>query len=168
LKQRQIEKSADGGTKIFIIDTQFINHHAQNALLKTFEEPSPDTHFFVIMPSIRSLYTTLVSRFMVLGSTENIIDTEEAQAFLKLDISKKLLFIADIIKAHESDDNSGALRAHATRLISGVETLLYESSKKNNTKLDGSLFQNFANAKKYLDIAGASVKMILEQIALVV
>lgn len=166
IKQRQIERSEDGGKKIFIITTPFINHYAQNALLKTFEEPAPDTHFFLIMPSISSLYGTLVSRFLVLQGNTRGTDITEAQAFLTLSIEKRILFVADIVKAHEDDENSGALRAHATTLLSHIEQIIYQSQNDSVQKFK-NVFTDISCARMYLTTAGASVKMILEQIALV-
>lgn len=166
IKQRQMEKSADDGVKIFIIETQFINHHAQNALLKTLEEPTANTHFFIIMPSIRSLYDTFVSRCMVLGKNDHHVDRSEAQALLSLPLEKRLLSIADIIKAHENDENSGALRSHAIKIVSDVEFLLYEQQKKQKVFQNVLIFNTLSNARTYLNTAGASVKMILEQIAI--
>lgn len=166
LRTRQLERTEDGGKKIFIISAEFINHPAQNALLKTFEEPAPNTHFFVIMPSISSLYETLVSRFSVIKGEGSVKGISEAQEFLSCPITDRLQLIADLVKSHEDDENSGALRSHATELVSNIEKILYS---KNKTSPELSpVFIDLASARQYLSIAGASVKMILEQLALVV
>jgi DNA polymerase III gamma/tau subunit len=41
------------GGHIFIIAAGTITREAQNALLKTFEEPAPDTYFMLIIPRAR-------------------------------------------------------------------------------------------------------------------
>lgn len=166
IRARQIERTEDGGKKIFIISTQFMNHHAQNALLKTFEEPALNTHFFLIMPSISSLYDTLISRFSVIRSDASNVDTSESKEFLSLPIEKRFLLIADIVKAHEDDENSGGIRSHSITLVSGIETLLYKSISNKDLKSYDLVFTDLSNARQYLSIAGASVKMILEQLAL--
>ena len=165
----QNERSFDGGEKIFIISAEFINHQAQNTLLKTFEEPTPSTHFFVIMPSISTLYDTLLSRFSIIKNNQEKIIGDEAKEFLIFSINNRISFIADLIKSHEDDEDSGSIRAHAMVLVSDIEQILYRSISSDMEKLKSlkNVFTDLSNARKYLATAGASVKMILEQLALV-
>jgi DNA polymerase III gamma/tau subunit len=60
--------SNGAGKKIFLILANKITREAQNALLKVFEEPTADTHFFLIMPSIEGLLPTLKSRLSIIVS----------------------------------------------------------------------------------------------------
>ena len=169
LRARHTERSDNGGKKFFILSADFIQHEAQNALLKTFEEPTPDTHFFLVMPSVHSLAETLRSRVFFLGSVLVDHSLPEAQVFVNLSISERIKHIDAFIKSHEKDENSGAIRMHAIQLLSGVEQELYvvykNSLSEKNTAL---LFQDLRSARHYLSIAGASVKMILEHIAMVI
>jgi DNA polymerase III delta prime subunit len=164
---KQIERSEDGGKKIFIISSQFINHQAQNALLKTFEEPTEGTHFFVIMPSIQSLYETLISRFQIIKHESIGEGSDEAKKFLSQSVTGRLEYIVSFIKAHEDDENSGGVRAHATTLVSGIEKILYRSTTDEQKRSLLLVWQDLERARGYLGTSGASVKMILEQLALV-
>src|SRR3989344_512465 len=55
LKTYGAEKSFSGGKKIFIISTNNLLLEAQNTLLKMFEEPTEDTHFFLVVPERNAL-----------------------------------------------------------------------------------------------------------------
>ena len=55
-----------GGKRVVIIDqAQALNPTAANSLLKTLEDPPPETQFFLIAPSASSLLPTLRSRCQV-------------------------------------------------------------------------------------------------------
>ncbi len=62
-KSLTVALSAQGGKKIFIICANSFSLDAQNVLLKMFEEPIENTHFFLIVPDANTLLKTLVSRF---------------------------------------------------------------------------------------------------------
>src|SRR3989338_4421521 len=63
LKSYGAEKGVTSGKKIFLISANNFLLEAQNSLLKIFEEPIEDTHFFVVTPDANALLRTLVSRF---------------------------------------------------------------------------------------------------------
>ena len=50
VRNNENRKVVSGNKKIFILETDFITEEAQNALLKVFEEPTPDTYFFIFSP----------------------------------------------------------------------------------------------------------------------
>jgi DNA polymerase III subunit delta' len=47
---------------VIIVEAQMMNERAQNALLKSLEEPVPGNHIFLIIPHARSLLPTIASR----------------------------------------------------------------------------------------------------------
>ena len=53
--------------RFFILEVSAITPEAQNALLKTFEEPVGDVHFFIIARSADIFLPTLRSRMIVLN-----------------------------------------------------------------------------------------------------
>ena len=76
--------------------------------------------------------------------------------------------IAEIIKEHKDNDGSGMLRFKAIELINGLEKILHEKFKLNkNDKNLHFILKELATMREYLQTPGASVKMILEHIALV-
>ena len=51
-----------GGNKVALIEINGAGHQAQNALLKTLEEPFPNTYFFIAISSASLLLPTIQSR----------------------------------------------------------------------------------------------------------
>ena len=66
LKEIHQNKPTVHNKKVFVVSTNFITEKAQNAMLKLFEEPSGQTHFFLIMPSAQNIIPTLRSRMIIL------------------------------------------------------------------------------------------------------
>ena len=62
IRQEQLYKSQQHTQKFFIIRFYSITLEAQNALLKSIEEPTQGTHFFFITPQSSVLLPTLLSR----------------------------------------------------------------------------------------------------------
>jgi DNA polymerase III delta subunit len=61
LRSMTDEKGFSSDKKIFIISANQFSLDAEQALLKMFEEPKKDTHFFLIIPDKNALLDTLVS-----------------------------------------------------------------------------------------------------------
>src|SRR3989344_4557383 len=97
LKSLGSEKSYTTGKKIFIIAANSILREAQNAMLKLFEEPIPDTHFFVIVPDINSLLKTLVSRFYLISTkSDPQKGTKDAEEFIVMSLKNRIDFIKEL------------------------------------------------------------------------
>jgi len=160
-----------GGKKICVIATSFINREAEQALLKILEEPSENTHIFIIMPNISLLIDTIISRTQVVKLGQNISKEKRNLAikFIKSNPKGRLETISQIIKENKDEDNSSVLRGYVVSFINEVEKVLYEEWKKNrmNRKLQLSLKEIEKN-RDFLNIPGSSVKMILEHLALVI
>lgn len=73
--------------------------------------------------------------------------------------------VADIIVLHKNDIDSASLRDDAKDLVNSLEILIHQSSKL--TKEDSWRLGEIIKARKYLSTPGASVKMILEHLSLV-
>ncbi|MFA5792229.1 MAG: hypothetical protein WC884_04340, partial [Candidatus Paceibacterota bacterium] len=65
--------------------------------------------------------------------------------------------------------NSGQLRYYATSFVNEIESIIYQKFKKdrNNEKIKFTLGE-LQKSREYLGTPGASVKMILEHLALVI
>lgn len=60
-------KPYEGRTKVYIIDdAHAMKHEAQNALLKTLEEPPPAVILILIVESLKRLFPTIISRSQVI------------------------------------------------------------------------------------------------------
>ena len=79
--------------KIFFIVPMRITLEAQNALLKTFEDPAPDTTFFLVTREEALIVPTLLSRMQttrLLRSTS--LQSTEAEDFLSSSLKNRLAF----------------------------------------------------------------------------
>lgn len=62
IRSRATRRASDGVGKFFVLAPENITTEAQNALLKTLEEPNPTTYFLIIIPEEKNLLPTLLSR----------------------------------------------------------------------------------------------------------
>ncbi len=146
-----------GDRRVFVIATPSMTAEAQNALLKTLEEPSADALFFFIVPAPETLLATLRSRSHVLAlaheSHSSKIDTKKflaASPEARLDMLKPLL-------AKDDDDKRdlGSIIAFLNALEKAVS-------------LEAQSLEAIYRARKYVSDKGALVKPLLEQVALLV
>lgn len=160
LRDFQKNKSFSAGRKIIVISFDSITHEAQNSLLKVFEEPAGDTHFFLIIRSPRILLTTVRSRLIhIIFSPDTDWKKEHIQngrLFINLSLAERLEYLKDIIE--EKD------KVRARKLLTALEVFLAtDSIEKHATKLKEIILLG-----SYLDDRSPSLKLILEHLALVV
>lgn len=158
--------------KICIIATKFINREAEQTLLKIIEEPAANTHFFIVVPDSSVLLGTILSRVHLVktGEVEGDKDIKkEVLKFVSSSPKERIDMVALIIKENKSDENSGQLRFYATSFLNELESIIYQKFKKNisDKKIKFTLGE-LQKSRGYLSTPGASVKMILEHLALVV
>lgn len=165
LRQDQNELSYDGQDQYFILSAVSVTHEAQQTLLKMFEEPKANTHFFLLMAESTAILPTVRSRAQMVRIESDIIAyTKEAQSFIKSSIVDRIAFVADFIKSHEDDDSSGELRLHASQFVIALIETLRKDPK--NLIIRKDFFNDAIRMREYLDTRGASVKMILEHLAI--
>ncbi len=170
IKEWYYNKPTDGKKKICIIGTKFINREAEQTLLKVIEEPTPNTHFFIVVPDASLLLGTILSRVHLIKNTEknNDLDDKLAKEFFESSQNNRIEKVAEIIKEFKDNENSGGLRFKAISLINGLERIIYKKWKMDidneNSKF---ILDELKNCRSFLSTPGASVKMILEHIALV-
>jgi hypothetical protein len=170
IKEWYYNMPTDGKKKICIIGAKFINREAEQTLLKIIEEPTPNTHFFIVVPDASLLLGTILSRVHLIKNLEknNDFDDKIANNFIKSSPDARIEIVANIIKEFKDYDNSGSLRFRAVSLINGLERILYKKWKDDvNNENNRFIMNELASSRSYLSIPGASVKMILEHIALV-
>lgn len=166
LKSYQSERSSSGENKYFIITATGINHEAENALLKMFEEPTEGVHFFFILPKVDILSDTLRSRAHIIHTNTYTPDIF-VKNFIKQSISDRFKSITEIINLYKNSDTSGPLRDHAVNILDHLEKIIYEKNNKV-TQDDVFKYKEILKARKNLSLPGSAVKMILEHIALVI
>jgi DNA polymerase III delta prime subunit len=162
--------------KVFVINTNFITEKAQNSMLKLFEEPSGDTHFFLIIPTIEKIIPTLRSRMIIVLHGEKGTSIINVKNFLKAPVGERLEMIKKLMTSisHEkskdlvaSDDKESKMEV--VRFINSIEVEL----KKNIdfVKADKkyvSIFENLEKIRQYAGEQSPSLKMLLEHLALTI
>jgi hypothetical protein len=170
IKEMQSMKSLGEAKRIFIISTNSITMQAQNAMLKMFEEPTENTHFFIIVPSTSFFIETLLSRMVVLNSVipdpigdpgsstskeGKILDSKK---FIKSTHPERLKMIEKFLK--EFKDNKEGKSA-VNNFFGEIEVLLAKDVKRNKEALEKLL-----EIKKYIFDTSSSLKILLETLAL--
>lgn len=169
IKEWHSNKGISDKKKVCIIKTKYINREAEQALLKIIEEPQVNTHFFIIVPDAKMLLDTLLSRVQVVKFENNRKEILTASSFVSMTKKDRINQVAVLIKENKDEENSGNLRYFATSLINEIERILYDKFKKDikNEEIKLSL-KELEKSREYLKTPGASVKMILEHLALVI
>jgi DNA polymerase III delta prime subunit len=157
--------------KICILATRFINREAEQTLLKIIEEPKEDTHFFIIIPDSSVLAGTIISRVHVV-KTKQPLDADFkkfVQSFILMLPKDRVDKIAVVVKENKNEENSGQLRSYATQFVNELEDIYYKKFiKDKNDKQVIYILEELQKSRNYLSTPGASVKMILEHLALVI
>jgi hypothetical protein len=164
LKSLTSEKANTEGKKIFIITTNSILREAQNTLLKVFEEPIENTHFFVVMPNKSALLPTFVSRFFVIQGQKDMDDVA-AQKFIKLPAQKRIDFLKELLAEPEEEDLiEDSTRTKALRFLDSLEAALHQHIGVNYLEC----FEHIFKVRKFLRQPGSSAKSLLESVALII
>lgn len=153
LRERASVKPLTNGRKIFLIETRAMTHEAQNALLKIFEEPTENTHFFIITPSANVFLPTLRSRVVVLSSDEKLSSGSLGKKFISANMAGRLEIVSEII---EEKDKSNAIKL--------VDEIIFEMRKNKEFKRMKELLK----LHSYLGDRSASLKIILENICAII
>ena len=164
ISQEQTMRGVEGNKKIFILAFNTMTSEAQNALLKTIEEPTEDTHFFFVTRTKETLIPTLRSRMQIMSAegAPNKKEMKAGEAFLTASLPERLDIIAEYTKA-KKDDKSEAKEEARVFLVS-LEKALYAK-----LPADPSLAESLSDvitASKYLSDRAPSLKLLLEHLAL--
>jgi len=172
LKSYGIEKgfsSEKNAKKIFIISANNFLLEAQNSLLKMFEEPIENTHFFLITPDANALLKTLVSRFYFIKSKSEGDNFVDAEKFINMSLSKRIDFLKELLAESEEEieNSSDSPRTKALQFLNTLELTLYQKTVSKGTR-DTKFFEHIFKVREFLRIPGSSAKTLMESVALIV
>ncbi len=195
LKMLSGEKGTVLGKRIFLISTNNFLLDAQNALLKMFEEPIDNTHFFIILRDRNSLLKTLLSRLYLIESDSTQSQFyKDAEDFLKMTPQNRINFIKDLLVEVDEDEEGvesmvlESARAKALQFLNALEVVLHNNFSSKNLErnfADSSLpevsggshttqnffqdsFLHIFNVRKFLRMPGSSAKNLMESVAIVI
>ena len=145
-----------GKRRIFVIAVPDLNREAQNALLKTLEEPPGDALFFFVLPSPESLLPTLRSRVQTLQIERGGEARTDAKIFLAATPEKRMDMLKPLLEKGEDEK----------RDLGAILTFLSSLEEKLEKSPEG--LKAVYRTRKYITDKGALVKPLLEQVALLV
>lgn len=160
LAARAAGKSFAGGKRYYIISAESFTVEAQNALLKLFEEPTPATHFFIIISYSERLLPTLRSRLVMINVVGEDGDSDWAKKFVAAAPATRLKLIASL-----TEDNVDPQLARD--FFSGLEKILHERVKNHASDPDLiAAYQELTRVQKYWNDPAAAHRLLLEHLAL--
>lgn len=171
LRSMSANKGFSSRKKIFMIYTNRISLDAQNVLLKMFEEPIENTHFFLIVPDTNFLLKTFISRFYLISARPRLAEEEEKEAekFITMPLKNRIDFIKELLSVPEGEGDDIApldsTRSKALRFLNALEFVLHK--KMSKMPFDIKLFQHFFKVREFLRMPGSSVKSLMESVAFV-
>jgi len=173
LKSLEYQKSfLDKEKKIFLISANNFLLEAQNTLLKIFEEPIENTHFFILVPNVDILLKTFVSRFYLIRTKAGLEnEMKEAEKFIMMSIKNRIDFIKKLIIKSDDDLVIGlnlldSPRIKSLKFLNALEIILH--NKFLQEKSNGSYFQQIFKVREFINQPGSSLKSLMESIALVI
>ena len=138
--------------KIFFIAPMRLTLEAQNALLKTFEDPFPDTYFFLATRAEGLVVPTLRSRMQTIRVSQDLtLESRDAEAFLSLSIKDRLLFA-----------RSFALEERSLSVF--LDSLLFLLRKQRGK---GELLKNVYNVRRLVGDSLVTPRLVIEHLSLV-
>ncbi len=163
LRERALAR-AFGTRRAFVVVTPSMTAEAQNALLKTLEEPSADALFFLVVPAPQALLATLRSRCQTLSLVDDESEGNEehssAITFLAAPPARRLDMLKPLLEKGENDLRD---MPRITHFLSGLERVLAPRVREAQAR-DGIMA--VYRARTYLGDKGALLKPLLEQVAL--
>lgn len=166
-QRKSVEQDAK---KIIILQTTSITQQAQNSLLKMLEEPTANTHFFIILPTISTILPTVLSRAHVIRTdirSKDRVHAGTATTFLHGTGAERLVIVAEILSDYDKEKIS---REDISELIYEIEhsayTLFIKKESKESTPTELKVLKVLTQAEEYVRDTSSSLKLILEYLAL--
>ncbi|MDO8522466.1 MAG: hypothetical protein Q7S08_04245 [bacterium] len=161
LRRRASSRAVREKHRVFIIVTSGMTVEAQNALLKTLEEPSADARFFIIVPSPETLLPTLRSRAQIVLLSDSVEKgAVDAGGFLAATPRVRIEMLKSLLPKEKEERDVGAI-------IVFLSSLEKELGKAGAEKAKAGL-EAIYRARKYIADDGSLLKPLLEQVALLV
>ncbi|MES2315425.1 MAG: hypothetical protein V4486_01680 [Patescibacteria group bacterium] len=167
LKSYGAEKGYSDKKKVFIISANSFLLEAQNTLLKMFEEPIEDTHFFLIVPDVSALLKTFISRFYLIRTKEGT-PLREAEEFIKMPLQRRIDFIKELLTEADEDEENPALdstRSKALKFLNAIESCLHKTLQNFSSV---TCYHHIFKVREFLRMPGSSTKSLMESVAIMI
>jgi hypothetical protein len=138
---------------VHLIAPHTIPVEAQQALLKVLEEPPAHAQIYILLSDAASLLPTVRSRLLELTQTRSVPEQEAAMSFLQLSYQDRIALIADL--------TTKKMTKEIDELVIGLSVFAHQEVARNPHLAESVLF-----TEQHVHVRGASKKMLLEHIAL--
>ena len=162
------EKSFSASKKIFVLGVNSFSLEAENVLLKMFEEPINNTHFFLIVPDTNSLLKTLISRFYLISTKQDLAEEiGKAEKFIAMSLRNRIDFIKELLAEAEKDNEAEIMaldstRSKALKFLNALESIVSKDT------FDIRFLEHLFKVRKFLRMPGSSTKNLMESAALMI
>lgn len=165
LRELQTTRAAAAGRRYFVIKFAVITEEAQNALLKTVEEPGIDTVFIFLTGSKGLLLPTFLSRLELIAYQGKEKNAAAAENFTNADPETRLTLVTDLLAAADkADENPKGL---AIEFLDNLERYLAQTNKLENAAAEFVFaLEQIRESRQYLHDKSGTPKLILEHLAL--
>ncbi len=170
-------KAFEKGNKSIVIIADTFSHQAQNALLKTLEEPTYGTYFFILTSTASTFLPTVLSRVHVIQNnadnehvdkdstqevSSNLLNTiVTPKKFIGLSKSERIQKIKEIIKEKE---NEKITDGDVVAFVGLLEREVFNMVKSTKKEIEHA--KMFTIVSEYIRDTSSSKKMLLEYLAL--
>lgn len=161
IQQRATLHPVFDGRRVFVMSVPSMTAEAQNALLKTIEEPRANSVFYFLTPSPHSLLPTVQSRSqtMEIRGVESVASIVDINAFLGATYEKRLEMLKPLYDHEDEGRDIGAV-------IAFLAAMERKFSKAKLTPETEEGVRAVYRARKYATDKGSLLKSLLEQVAL--
>lgn len=152
--------------KFLVLATERFGIEAQQAFLKTLEEPADNVHIFVIVPSQTVILPTIYSRVITIRSQATSSDNQllPIRQFLLATVTSRLDMIEVLVKSRDKDTVLQPYEIH--QFLDQVESALYALFSKKRSVQFAESFEAIRNARGWAGQTGFPMKNIIEYIAM--
>jgi len=171
IKSLHQNKPTFGDKKIFVVRANFITEKAQNAMLKLFEEPRGDTHFFLVIPSLNNIIPTFRSRLCIVDTNLTAQMGEiggsliNPKRFLEMPIGERMETVKKMCESISDEEES---KIEVIKFINSLESELKKKINFLKTENDEiKMFEDMEKIRQYASEQSPSLKMLLEHISLI-
>lgn len=162
LRQMQSETAFAGSKRFFLLAINFITREAQNALLKTLEEPRSNTHIFLMCKTEDMLLPTVRSRCQIIRfeTTEDSKQLKEAEEFIALNPAGQLERLKKTFDFKKPETKKEMLE-----FFENIEIVLSQKLQEEKSLVRVKQIEILLNAKKKLYRSGLPLRLIGEEVA---
>lgn len=169
IKEWHKNKNLNEFKRFCILSLKSLTKDAEQTMLKILEEPKINTHFFILVPSSSILLETTKSRAHIVKlDTSNVISEKDIENFLSMNKRDRIDYVKNFIDKFKNDENSSNLRYNAINFLNLLEEKISKNFLKSKDKNIIFILNEIFNSKRFLNLPSSSVKMILENLSLII